>query len=109
MKYFTALRGILLALTLLSAPIASFAASPAEAAAKSSASATSQKNESGVNINTANVEELASTLAGVGPKLAQAIIDYREANGVFADKAQLMQVKGIGDSVFNKNKAKISL
>lgn len=109
MKYFTALRGILLALTLLSAPIASFAASPAEAAAKSSAPATSQKSEAGVNINTASAEELASTLVGVGPKLAQAIIDYREANGVFGDKAQLMEVKGIGDSVFNKNKIRISL
>ena len=109
MKYFAALRGILLALTLLSAPIASFGASPAEAATKPSASAVSQQSESGVNINTANAEELASALVGIGSKRAQAIIDYREANGAFADKAQLMQVKGIGESVFNKNKARISL
>lgn len=109
MKYFAALRGILLALTLLSAPIASFGASPAEAATKPSASAVSQHSESGVNINTANAEELAGALVGIGSKRAQAIIDYREANGAFADKAQLMQVKGIGESVFNKNKARISL
>ena len=47
-----------------------------------------------VPVNTANVEELCR-LFGVGPALAQAIIDRREANGPFSFPEDLLSVKGI--------------
>lgn len=52
-----------------------------------------------VNINTASAEEL-ETLPGIGPKLAQEIIKYRETYGPFKKKEDLKKVKGIGDAKF---------
>ena len=54
-----------------------------------------------VNINTATAEQLAY-LPGVGPKTAEEIIAYREANGAFKKLTDLMQVKGIGDKTFER-------
>ena len=50
-----------------------------------------------VNINTATVEELEA-LPGIGPTLAQRILDYRTENGPFPSPESLMNVKGIGES-----------
>ena len=47
-----------------------------------------------VNINTADLKQLIK-LPGVGKKKAQAIIDYREANGDFASLEDLAKVKGV--------------
>ena len=49
-----------------------------------------------ININTASVA-LLDTLPGIGPVLAQRIIDYREAHGPFTSLSQLMLVEGIGE------------
>jgi len=56
-----------------------------------------------VNINSANAQELADSLKGVGPKNAQAIIEYREANGPFYSPEELVNVKGIGQKTLEKN------
>lgn len=63
-------------------------------------------NNSKVNINTANLDELDS-LPGIGPALAQRIIDYREQNGNFQSIEDLQNVKGIGDSKFSDIKDNI--
>jgi len=48
-----------------------------------------------LNINTATAEQL-QTLPGIGPALAQRILDYRVQNGPFASVAELTNVEGIG-------------
>jgi len=54
-----------------------------------------------VNINKAPASELEA-LPGIGPKLAQEIVKYRETYGPFKTKEDLKKVKGIGDAKFAK-------
>jgi competence protein ComEA len=59
-----------------------------------------------VNINTASAKELEN-LAGVGPKYAKAIVDYRKKNGKFKKAEDIMKVKGIGKKTYAMNKTMI--
>lgn len=61
-----------------------------------------------VNINKANEEEL-KTLNGIGASKATAIISYREKNGEFKNIEDIKNVKGIGESCFEKIKDKIRI
>jgi competence protein ComEA len=61
-----------------------------------------------VNINTATAAEL-ETLPGIGPKTAEAIVEYREANGPFETIEDIMDVPGIGEGTFEKIKDRITV
>ncbi len=62
-----------------------------------------------VNVNSADAETLAAVLDGVGLARAEAIIDYRQENGRFADIYDLANVKGIGDRTIELNEERIRL
>lgn len=61
-----------------------------------------------VNINSASATELQN-LPRIGPAMAARIILYRETNGPFQKKEDLMKVKGIGKKTFEKLKDLITL
>ena len=54
-----------------------------------------------VNINTAGAEDL-QLLPRIGPSLAGRIVEFREANGPFRTVDEILAVKGIGESSFDK-------
>ena len=62
-----------------------------------------------VNINTADAATIDRVLVNVGPAKAQAIVDYRKANGAFKSAEQLAMVKGIGLKTVEKNRDRIAL
>lgn len=59
-----------------------------------------------VNLNTATQAELES-LPRIGPALAQRILDWRQANGRFAEPSDLLQVSGIGQKLFDGLKDRV--
>ncbi len=58
-----------------------------------------------ININTASAEQMSQAMEGVGMAKAMAIVKFREENGLFNNVEELTQVKGIGDSTLEKNRA----
>ena len=68
-----------------------------------------EKNKSGlININTASKDELTE-LTGVGPKIAERIIENRKTHGGFSSKEEILNVKGIGEKIFEKFKDYITV
>ena len=55
----------------------------------------------GVNLNTAS-QHLLTYVSGLGPVLAQNIVDYRKENGAFTSRAQLKKVPRLGPSAFQQ-------
>ncbi len=56
-----------------------------------------------ININSATATELGE-LKGVGEKIAQRIIEYREKNGPFQKPDDILLVKGIGPKIMESNR-----
>ena len=59
-------------------------------------------NKVGVNLNTAS-KHLLAYVSGLGPKLAENIVSYREKEGAFEDRKQLKEVKGMGAVAFQQS------
>lgn len=65
-------------------------------------------NSSKVNINYAGITEL-DAIPGIGPALAQRIIDYRMQNGLFSSPEEIQNVSGIGPKTYEKMAAYITV
>ena len=61
-----------------------------------------------VDINRADLQEL-QRINGVGPAIAQRIIDYRNAHGAFSSVEDLINVKGIGNARLNQIRSQVTL
>jgi len=59
-------------------------------------------NSVGVDLNTASVP-LLSRVSGLSGSVAKAVVRWREANGAFKDRQQLMQVTGLGAKTFEQS------
>jgi len=66
----------------------------------------SVSNEGMVKINYATQEEI-ETLNGIGPSKAEAIIQYREENGMFKQPEDLLEISGIGDKTLENLREQI--
>jgi competence protein ComEA len=93
--------GMILAVWLAGAPMAQAAAAPQDAADTKAVGAA-------VNLNTASASQLEA-VPGIGSKMAQRIVEYRQKNGAFKKIEELMNVKGIGEKSFLKLKAHITV
>ncbi|TBR43086.1 ComEA family DNA-binding protein [Marinomonas agarivorans] len=62
-----------------------------------------------LDINIATAEQFSAVMTGVGATKAQAIVEYREANGTFSRVDDLIFVKGIGPALLEKNRALLSV
>lgn len=59
-------------------------------------------NKVGINLNTAS-KSLLRYVSGIGEKLADNIIDYREENGAFTSRKELLQVPRLGDKAYEQS------
>lgn len=59
-------------------------------------------NQVGVELNTAS-EHLLSYVSGLGPKLAENIVEFRNENGVFESREALKKLKGLGPKAFEQS------
>lgn len=80
----------------------------APASATSGASSGESASAGTVNLNTADAAAL-DTLPGVGPVLAQRIIDWRTEHGKFSSVDELGEVSGIGDKALERLRSKVTV
>jgi competence protein ComEA len=100
----------LLALPACLLPLVAQSAESAEDQAEPSAQQVAQASQPAtVNINTADAQTLSRALQGVGPSRAEEIVRYRETYGPFKTLDELAEVKGIGQSTLERNRALITL
>jgi competence protein ComEA len=62
-----------------------------------------------LDLNAADAPTLQRELAGVGEAKAKAIVAYRETNGPFTSIDELLEVKGIGKAILDKNREKLEV
>jgi len=62
-----------------------------------------------IDLNSADAATLQRELAGVGKAKADAIVAYRESNGPFSSVEELLEVKGIGKSIVDRNRDKLEV
>ncbi|MCI0910768.1 MULTISPECIES: ComEA family DNA-binding protein [Pseudomonas] len=86
------------------APAASaMMAEPAPVVAQAAASA------GRLNLNSADAITLQQGLNGIGKAKAEAIVAYRDAHGPFASVDELLEIKGIGKALLERNRDKLTV
>lgn len=80
-----------------------------ESPAPISAQTTKVQQSSKVALNSADAETLRRDLFGIGAAKAKAIIAYRESNGPFTAVDELLEVKGIGKALLDKNRDRLEV
>ncbi len=60
-----------------------------------------QKMSIRISINGADADDLTN-LPGIGPSIAQRIVEYRQTHGTFKNLGDLKKIKGIGDKLFKR-------
>ncbi|NAT39707.1 competence protein ComEA, partial [Pseudomonas syringae pv. actinidifoliorum] len=68
-----------------------------------------EQRDDRVNLNTADALTLQKELSGIGKNKADAIVAYREAAGDFTSIEELIEVKGIGKAILEKNRDKLAV
>jgi competence protein ComEA len=71
--------------------------------------ATTSSQTAKVDLNKADAPTLQRELAGIGEAKAKDIVAYRETNGPFASVDELLEVKGIGKALLDKNREKLEV
>ena len=92
---------------------AALGASPVLAAARRGAAAARTPSEveaksPPIDINTADVETLVG-LPGIGPAIAQRVVDYRKEHGPFKTVEELLNVRGIGDRLLARLRDRVTV
>ncbi|MCY4123895.1 MAG: ComEA family DNA-binding protein [Pseudomonas sp.] len=62
-----------------------------------------------VDLNSADALTLQKELNGIGKAKAEAIVAYREAHGPFASVDELLEIKGIGNALLERNRDKLKV
>lgn len=62
-----------------------------------------------LNLNTADAPTLQSALTGIGKTKAEAIVAYREEHGAFTAVDELLEIKGIGKALLDRNRDKLTI
>lgn len=62
-----------------------------------------------VDLNSADGPTLQRELSGIGEAKANAIVAYRDMNGPFASVDELLEVKGIGKAILDRNREKLEV
>jgi competence protein ComEA len=87
--------------------LGSLTSSSAVAAPPSHSGATTSAPDSApININTADVKELMK-LEGVGRRVAEKIVEYRDTHGPFKKPEELRKVEGVGNGLWERNRTRI--
>ncbi|QKJ36924.1 ComEA family DNA-binding protein [Pseudomonas sp. MPDS] len=62
-----------------------------------------------VDLNAADAATLQRELSGIGKGKSEAIVAYRESNGPFSSVEELLEVKGIGKAILDRNRDKLEV
>lgn len=103
--FFTSLlTAVALTLSLGASAAPQGSSSPAPVEASSITTATGK-----LNLNSADATTLERYLTGIGKTKAEAIVAYREANGNFASIDELLEVDGIGKTLIDRNRDRVTV